>query len=94
MAIPYSGTYKRSAGLVSALGKQIKKLNLKPVKNINFSFDPFHPNTPVVRELLFYLSGPKVIGTNTNCRFKTNVVTDRSEPFVKIDVEDRYVLKL
>lgn len=49
MAIPYSGTFTRSGGLVSALGKQIKLINLKPVKKVDISFDPFHANATAVR---------------------------------------------
>ncbi|XP_044736140.1 39S ribosomal protein L53, mitochondrial [Chrysoperla carnea] len=94
MAIPYSGTFTRSGGLVSALGKQIKLINLKPVKKVDISFDPFHANATAVRDLLFYISGPKVIRTNPNCRIKTNIVTDRSEPFIKLDLTTNGIINL
>lgn len=49
MSIYYSGTYRRSAGVVSAIGKQLKLINLKPVKKISVQFDPFHENAKSVR---------------------------------------------
>lgn len=49
MSIYYSGTFTRSAGLISALNKQLKLVNLKPVKRIKVKFDPFHPKAVVAR---------------------------------------------
>lgn len=51
MALPYlhTGTFTRSAGLVSALAKQTRLINLKPAKKISFSFDPFREDASVVR---------------------------------------------
>lgn len=52
MSIYYSGTFKRSAGVISAIAKQIKLVNLKPVKKIEVKFDPFHPNAVTARYLV------------------------------------------
>lgn len=41
MSIHFSGTLSRSGGLISAVIKQLKKVNLMPVKRIVFHFDPF-----------------------------------------------------
>ena len=49
MSIYYSGTFKRSSGVISAITKQLKKVNLKPVKKIQVQFDPFHPNAVTAR---------------------------------------------
>lgn len=49
MSIYYSGTLSRSAGIISAITKQIKSVNLKPVKKIEVKFDPFHPNAVTAR---------------------------------------------
>lgn len=57
MSIHYSGTFKRSAGLVSAIGKQLKVINLKPVKKIQVQFDPFHENAKAVRYVSKYCIG-------------------------------------
>lgn len=49
MSVPFSGSLSRSAGLVSSLGKQVKSLNLKAVKRITISFDPFTENVVATR---------------------------------------------
>lgn len=54
MSIPFSGALRRSGGLVSAVGKQLKQLNLKGVSKITVQFDPFHENAIPTR--LVFLS--------------------------------------
>lgn len=52
MSIYFSGTFTRSAGLYSAIGKQLKLVNLKPVKKVVYKFDPFQPNVKSIRFVL------------------------------------------
>lgn len=49
MSIHFSGSFTRSAGVISAIIKQLKEVNLKPVKKIQIKFDPFHPNAKTAR---------------------------------------------
>jgi large subunit ribosomal protein L53 len=49
MSIPYSGTIKRSAGVISAISKQLKSVTLKPAKKIFVTFDPFHEKVTSTR---------------------------------------------
>lgn len=49
MSIKYSGTVTRSAGLVAAIGKQTKLLNLKAAKRVTVTFDPFHEKAESTR---------------------------------------------
>ena len=49
MSVPFSGGFTRSAGIYSAIGKQLKSVNLKPVKQVVFKFDPFRPNVKTIR---------------------------------------------
>lgn len=49
MSIPYSGTIRRSKGVVSAIGKQLKAVNLKAAKKITIKFDPFGENATHTR---------------------------------------------
>ncbi|KAK9870942.1 hypothetical protein WA026_009900 [Henosepilachna vigintioctopunctata] len=93
MSIYFSGSFTRSAGVISAITKQLKLMNLKPVKKIHVKFDPFHPNAVTAREFLFHISSPKVIETNLECLIKPNVVSDRSEPEIKLELEDSGSLK-
>lgn len=49
MSIAYSGSWKRSGGLISAIVKNIKLVNLKGVKRVTISFDPFAENVKSTR---------------------------------------------
>ncbi|KAI5645096.1 39S ribosomal protein l53/MRP-L53 domain-containing protein [Phthorimaea operculella] len=86
MALPYSGTIRRSGGVVSAIGKQLKAVNLKAAKRITVKFDPFADNVTHTRNFLHLISAPRVALTNPNCTLKTEVVCDRSEPTVDITI--------
>ncbi|XP_030766895.1 39S ribosomal protein L53, mitochondrial [Sitophilus oryzae] len=86
MSIYFSGSLTRSAGLISAICKQLNAVNLQPVKKIQVQFDPFHHNAVTARDFLFHITSSKVQQTNLNCSIKTNVVSDRSEPYIKIDL--------
>lgn len=49
MSVPFSGALRRSGGIVSAIGKQLKGINLKGVKRITVQFDPFAENVKSTR---------------------------------------------
>ncbi|XP_063375668.1 large ribosomal subunit protein mL53 [Cydia amplana] len=84
MSIPFSGTLRRSGGVVSAIGKQLRAVNLKAAKRITVKFDPFGNNVTETRNFLHYISSSKIALTNPNCALKTDIVCDRSEPTVDI----------
>ncbi|CAK1540117.1 unnamed protein product [Leptosia nina] len=86
MSIPYSGTFRRSGGVVSAIGKQLRAVNLKAARRITVKFDPFSDNVTHTRNFLHYISSPKVALTNPNCVLKTEIICDRSEPTVDISI--------
>lgn len=55
MSVSFSGTLKRSGGIGSAIAKQLRLINLEPVKKIEVKFDPFKKNvteTRYVRETI------------------------------------------
>lgn len=56
MSIPYSGTIRRSEGVVSAIGKQLKGVNLKAAQRITVKFDPFSDNVRHTRYIVQLLS--------------------------------------
>lgn len=41
MSIPFSGTLKRSGGVLSAVSKQLRTVNLKALNKVSIRFDPF-----------------------------------------------------
>ncbi|XP_037298613.1 39S ribosomal protein L53, mitochondrial [Manduca sexta] len=86
MSIPFSGAIRKSGGVASAIGKQLKAVNLKAAKRITVKFDPFGDNVAHTRNFLHYISSPKISLTNPNCSLKTEVVCDRSEPVVEVAI--------
>merc|ERR1711911_36630 len=83
MGIPFSGRFSRSAGIYSAIGKQLNSVNLKPVQKIVFKFDPFQQNVTTVRDCLFMFSSEKISNTNLRCLIKTDIV-DNAEPSISV----------
>lgn len=51
MSIYYSGALKRSQGIVSAIGKQLKRVNLKGVNRVTVTFDPFAEDVKATRQV-------------------------------------------
>uniref|UniRef100_A0A1A9X4B4 Large ribosomal subunit protein mL53 n=1 Tax=Glossina brevipalpis TaxID=37001 RepID=A0A1A9X4B4_9MUSC len=86
MSIYYSGTLGRSGGVVSAIAKELKLINLKGIKRVTVTFDPFAENVKSTREFLFLLSVPRVTQTNPNCLLKTDVVCNRQQPEIKFSL--------
>ncbi|KAI8438662.1 hypothetical protein MSG28_011085 [Choristoneura fumiferana] len=86
MSIPFSGTLRRSGGVVSAIGKQLKAVNLKAAKRITVKFDPFSDNVTETRNFLHYISSSKIALTNPNCSLKTEILCNRSDPIVDITI--------
>lgn len=74
MSIPFSGRVTRSGGLMSAIGKQLKSLNLKPVKRIDFRFDPFHEKVTPARLVPSPEVAAKVAMSDGNYAGITNIV--------------------
>lgn len=52
MALVRGGAVSRSAGIVSAIQKQVKLINLKAVKRITITFDPLHENAVETRYVI------------------------------------------
>lgn len=49
MSIRITGSLSRSGGLLSAIAKNVRLLNLKAAKRITISFDPFGENVRETR---------------------------------------------
>ncbi|KAK0426448.1 hypothetical protein QR680_009715 [Steinernema hermaphroditum] len=70
-----------------------RALNLKDVKSIDFSFDPFHTGNRSIREFLFNISAPQVKLTNPQLKVQTIVRNDRQAPFFVASLADGKKLK-
>ncbi|XP_071569002.1 mitochondrial ribosomal protein L53 isoform X2 [Temnothorax nylanderi] len=88
MSIHFSGSLSRSGGLMSAIIKQLKQVNLMPVNRVDVRFDPFDRQSK-------HTSAPRVRATNPQCSLKTEVVCDRSEPVITFSLQsgEKVVLK-
>ena len=53
MSLPVTGSLSRSAGLISAIAKNLRLLNLKAAKRITISFDPFGQNVKETRYVIY-----------------------------------------
>ncbi|XP_070494486.1 large ribosomal subunit protein mL53 [Chironomus tepperi] len=82
MSVPFSGTFTRSGGVLSAIAKQIKLLNFRAVNRVTVKFDPFHENANNTRDFLHAISTTKVSQTNPSCLVKTDIVCNRDKPLI------------
>ncbi|KAI8122476.1 hypothetical protein CVS40_6616 [Lucilia cuprina] len=95
-----AGALKRSQGIVSAIGKEMKRVNLKGVKRVTITFDPFAENVKatsvapisgnvIENSYLFCSSNPRVVATNPKCVVKTDIVCNRQPAEVKFSLIDK-----
>lgn len=49
MSVKFSGSFTKSNGILSAIIKNIKKINLKAVNKVTVTFDPFKENVKSTR---------------------------------------------
>lgn len=82
MSIAFSGTGSRSAGIVSAVVKELSRFSLLPCEKVTVQFNPFHEKAKEIRHFLHYISSRKYTSTNPACSLKAKVVSDSSEPNV------------
>lgn len=59
-----------------------KALDLKNVKTIEVSLDPFNPKNESIREFWFQISGMKVRTTNPSIKILSEIRNDRKDPFI------------
>ncbi|XP_067667833.1 large ribosomal subunit protein mL53-like [Haliotis asinina] len=71
-----------------SIGKILRNLQFRPVKDMKFTFDPYKNNVRSIREVLFQLQSPKLISTNENVNMKLDVKSDRSDPRIDINFSD------
>jgi len=67
---------------------QLIKVNMKPVKRVHYTFDPFHPKVDSIRKVIHRFSCERIQKSNPKCFYKTEVVCDRSEPTMKIELDE------
>nr|VZI36302.1 unnamed protein product [Spirometra erinaceieuropaei] len=63
----------------------LSQLNLKPVKSIEFTFNPFFSRTFSVRNVCSLLNSPRWRSSNENCLMKVTVRSDMTEPQIQVN---------
>ena len=84
--IPYEGRFPARDNPKRRLNMQCLVVNLQPCKKIHYTFDPFLSSVKGIREMMFILSAERIRKTNIKCLFKTEIVDDRREPTIKVEL--------
>jgi len=86
--IPRQGRSKQYDDPWSRTKLQLIKVNMKPVKRVHYTFDPFHPRVDSIRHVIHHYSCERIQKSNPKCIFKTEVVCNRSEPTLKVELDE------
>jgi len=86
--IPFQGRMGRVLSNNEKFIIEMRRVNLQPIKKATFSFDPMRQDYDSIRNFMYFFNKPKVLETNVKIAIKTDVVDDRSDPFVKLELND------
>ncbi|XP_021356214.1 39S ribosomal protein L53, mitochondrial-like [Mizuhopecten yessoensis] len=71
-----------------AISGILKNFQIRPIKKMIFKFDPYSSDVRAIREVLYALHSDKILSTNLNCVPKVDIMSDQSEPEMKVDFTD------
>ncbi|XP_060085276.1 large ribosomal subunit protein mL53-like [Ylistrum balloti] len=71
-----------------AIAGILKNFQIRAVKKMFFKFDPYSADVRSIREVMFALHADKILSTNLNCTPKVEIMSDQSEPEMKVDFSD------
>lgn len=86
--IPFTGRLGPAATEESLFIRQMGLVDLKPVKKMTFTFDPIRKDVRSLRQWMHHMTAEKRKKTNVKCIFRFEVVSDRSEPTVKVELNE------
>ena len=92
--LPHEGRFPNNKTENYVNKEQIKAINLKPVKRIQFQVDPLHPRSGSIRQLMTLITNEKVSRTGPKTAITHKFVSDRSEPTVTLTFHDDAELKV
>lgn len=72
--------------------KEVAGFSLKSIKRLEVKFDPFHKNSPNVREFWSGITEKKPLRTNPELVTKATIVSDNSDPLVTVHFNDNHKL--
>jgi uncharacterized protein YlzI (FlbEa/FlbD family) len=84
MALVVTGTKTRSGGIFAAVKRHANFINLKPATRVLIKFDPFGENSYWIRQFTYLMNRKTIRQTNSDCRVRTEILSDNSEPKVEV----------
>ena len=81
-------------GKVSMLLFIGQRANLQPVKKVTYTFDPMTENHASLRHFMFFWNTKKVRATNLKLLVKTEIVDDRRDPAVVLELNNGRTLEV
>jgi len=91
--LPFEGRVPNDRTEAYQQRAQIKAINLKPVKRMQFQVDPLHRRSSSIRQLMTIISDEKITRTGPKTAINYKFVSDRSEPKVTLTFHDDAELK-
>lgn len=92
--IPFEGRLGKQLSNDEAFYVEVRKMNIQPVKKATFSFDPIREDYQSIRNFMYFFHKPKVLDTNPKIIIKKDLVDDRSEPVLTLELADGRTLDI
>jgi len=92
--IPASGRIGRFLAFEEKTLLEFRKLNVQPIKKATFTFDPMLENYHSIRNVMYFFNKPKVLEGNVKIIVKTDIVDDRRDPSISLDLNDGRTLEI
>jgi len=92
--MPFEGRLRPHPTEPREFHAEIARTNLQPVNKITCVFDPFTEDYYSLRNYMYFVNRRKTKETNRRCIHKTNVVDDRSSPYIQLELNDGRLLEL
>ncbi|GFO13886.1 39S ribosomal protein l53, mitochondrial-like [Plakobranchus ocellatus] len=66
----------------------VKRMHLRPVRKVQFTFDPYMKNVTSIRDVASTLHKPEILETNQGTILKFDIKSDRTEPRIDVHFND------
>merc|ERR1712059_73655 len=86
--IPFEGRMGMHPSNEMKFHLEMRNSNLQPVKKVTYTFDPMTQNCHTLRNFMFFLNTKKVKKTNLKMVSKVEIVDDRRDPTILMNLAD------
>uniref|UniRef100_A0A914DAU7 Uncharacterized protein n=1 Tax=Acrobeloides nanus TaxID=290746 RepID=A0A914DAU7_9BILA len=80
--------------LNTRLANATRAVDLKPVKSIKFSLDPFHHDNYGIRTVWFLIRRQKILSTNPDVNIESEIRYDREAPYFTTELSMTKIKKI